>query len=128
MTYSIPPIVCIVEDETDILFLLRIIAQSSRIPCTVHVHQSGDTVLAFARKNRIALIMTDLNMQGITGFDIATQVKKDQPSCVVAIITAFATPENEQKAKEIGVRYFIPKPFRIEQIESMLHEVLQEHV
>lgn len=124
MTKSSSPIVCIVEDEMDILILLRVIVHSSRLACTISVHQSGADLLEFAKRNTISLIITDLNMFGMTGFDIASHIRISQPECVIAIVTAYATSENEKKAKELGIHYFIPKPFRIEDIESILHRVL----
>ena len=124
MAHTTPPIVCIVEDEMDILLLLRVIVRSSTIPCTISVHQSGYDLLSFAQNNTISLVITDLNMQGMNGFQIAEQMMAQQPSCVIAIITAYATPENEKMAEKIGVKYFIAKPFNLAEIETVLHEVL----
>lgn len=124
MTHRTPPIVCIVEDEMDILLLLRVIVQSSTIPCTVSVHQSGYDLLSFANDNTISLVITDLTMHDMDGLQIAEQMMERQPSCVIAIVTAYATQENKKRAKEVGVKYFIAKPFSLSEIEAVLHEVL----
>lgn len=124
MTHHTPPIVCIVEDEMDILLLLRVIVQSSTIPCTVSVHQSGYDLLSFANDNTISLVITDLTMHDMDGLQIAEQMMERQPSCVIAIVTAYATQENKKRAKEVGVKYFIAKPFSLSEIEAVLHEVL----
>lgn len=57
------------------------------------------------------LILTDIQMVGISGLEVVRRVRIKSPSTPVVVITAFGTVDNAVEAMKVGACDFIPKPF-----------------
>ncbi len=70
------------------------------------------------REEEFDLIYTDIKMPGMSGIELAEQIKAKQPWTPIVIITGFGTQENEQRAKACGVDAFLNKPLSLDMIET----------
>jgi CheY-like chemotaxis protein len=72
------------------------------------------------------LIITDLRMPKMDGFDFIEKIKRSDElkSIPVVVFSANATPENENKSMQLGALKFLKKPTPIESILSSIHEIL----
>lgn len=75
----------------------------------VAVAGSGDEALAAALKHRPDVALLDLQMPGLTGIEVAEQLKAQLPGCACLIVTSHGRPGYLRRALEIGVRGFLPK-------------------
>jgi len=75
----------------------------------------------------IVYIFSDINMPGMSGFELLEKVKADYPHIHVSMISAYGDSENYQKAKEIGAKEFFTKPIDFNNLREELHDVLGEN-
>lgn len=87
---------------------------------------SGADALAQIALRRVPLVITDYNMPGMNGLQLAAAVKETSPDTSVVMITAYATPELEKRAREQRVDYYLPKPFSLDRLEQIIRDVLQQ--
>ena len=93
----------------------------------VEMVSSGEEALARVRKEpkRFALVLTDHNMPGLSGLEVAQQLDAMDYRGKVMIVSAFVTLEMETAYRRAGVDRIVLKPFDIksfrEAVESTLH-------
>lgn len=122
----------VVDDEHDVETLFR-----QRFRREI---RSGKVELVFAFSGQEALeiikstnppdivyIFSDINMPGMSGFELLERVKSDYPHIHVSMISAYGDTENYQKAKEIGAKEFFTKPIDFKNLREELHDVLGEN-
>jgi two-component system, response regulator, stage 0 sporulation protein F len=119
----------LVEDEPDILIifhrLLRGWMELYNIPDDVVTVNSGYDALAYIALRPIPLVITDYNMPGMNGLQLAQAIKETSPDTTIVMITAYATPQLEAKAYKAGVDHFFPKPFPLDQLERIVRGVFE---
>ncbi|SRR5579883_118162 len=75
------------------------------------------------RKNNYDLILCDIQLQGESGWDLMTKLPRPIPAIAV---TALGTPSNIERSFQAGFRNHIIKPFRLNDLDSEIQEVLNE--
>lgn len=90
----------------------------------VVIVENGQKGLEAFKKQKIDLIITDLKMPVMDGYEFCQKVKKNNPSIPVVIFSGFINEEMKQKFKESKV-YYIKKPFKPEIFFETLHEICQ---
>lgn len=107
--------VLLVDDEVDAIELFR---QSFRREIRSGELQfrfttSGDEALALLAESDAAerfLLLSDINMPGMTGLDLLREVKQRWPSLVVIMISAYGDADNRRRAVDFGANHFVTKP------------------
>jgi two-component system cell cycle response regulator DivK len=86
----------------------------------------GRSALAMARKEHPDLIIMDLAMPGLDGWQAATQLKSDPKVADIPIIalTAFAMRGDEERAREAGCDGYLSKPCRPQTIREVVRRYL----
>ena len=69
------------------------------------------------------LIITDLNMPGMTGIDLIKELAKDESTTEFIIITGYASLDTAIEAVKAGAFDYIVKPFRIEELKVVIKNV-----
>jgi diguanylate cyclase len=103
------PVILIVDDQsTDV----RILSEAVRDLAEVHFATTGKMALEMARFCRPDLVLLDIQMPGMDGFEVCRAMKSDPKLCDAAIIfvTSHAQTDNELRALEYGGIDFIQKP------------------
>ena len=103
--------VLIVDDERASLDVLNGILKDT---CTVHVAKTGEAALKRAREEAPDLILLDIVMPDMSGFDVLAQLKepvmtRDIP---VIFITGLSAAEDEERGFFLGAVDYITKPFK----------------
>jgi chemotaxis protein histidine kinase CheA len=78
----------------------------------VDVAEDGARALQMARQLRYDLVITDLEMPELGGFDLIARLRKDErfKATPIVIITSRANPEHRRRARDLGVRALVAKP------------------
>lgn len=58
----------------------------------------------------LILILSDINMPGMTGLEMLPKVKAERPNVPVIMITAYGDDETKRRARELGAAGLLPKP------------------
>lgn len=118
------PAIILVEDEPDILIILHRLMRDLTGGYDIVTVNGGAEALAQIAMRRVPLLITDYNMPGMNGLQLTSAVKESSPSTRVVLITAYATPELEKRAREHRVDHYLPKPFPLDRLEQIVREVL----
>ena len=68
----------------------------------------------------VVLILSDINMPGMTGLELLRQVKKGTPDLPVMMITAYGDDETRAKAMQFGADDFLTKPLDFSSLKSQI--------
>lgn len=88
--------------------------------------ESGEKAIQLINKENYDLIITDLKMDKVDGFDIIDYVKQNSPSTEVIVITAYATIPTAVKAMKLGAYDYISKPMQKEEIVFTVNKALEK--
>ena len=86
----------------------------------------GPTALEMIRTGNYGLVLSDWNMQPMTGYDLLKHVRADERTrnLPFILVTAEAKTENVIAAKAAGVSNYIVKPFNAETLKDKIEKVL----
>jgi len=108
--------ILVVDDEKDIqpLFEQRFRKEIRNGKAEFVFAYSGEEALLLLEENKheAVLILSDINMPGMTGLELLKQIKVrfHSPPPVVMMITAYGDSDNYKRAMELGADDFITKP------------------
>jgi len=104
------PTLLLVDDEPTNLHVLRHTLQSNH---RLLFAKNGQIALDLARANRPDLILLDVMMPGLSGYEVCKTLKQDPQTAAIPVIfvTALAEAANEQQGLELGAVDYIAKPF-----------------
>jgi CheY-like chemotaxis protein len=111
----VKPLILVVDDEPDVELLFR---QQFRRDLkagrfTLEFAQSAPAALQCiddARDASLILILSDINMPGMSGLDLLPKAKAARPDVPVIMITAYGDAETKRKALENGAEGLFTKP------------------
>jgi DNA-binding NtrC family response regulator len=113
----------IVDDEPDMLVLLKMILKEKTAYEVVTTPNPVEAEQLF-REKPFQLVITDLSMPGMDGFELTGIIKKMDPLVPVIIITAYGSIESAVQSTQKGAFDFITKPFRKDQIIQSIEKAL----
>ena len=108
--------ILIVDDVVSNVLLLKILLTNEKFQvCTANC---GNACIEQAKKEKPDLILLDVMMPDISGFDTAVILKKDPETMDIPIIflTALNTPADLVKGFQVGANDFLTKPFNKEEL------------
>ena len=73
----------------------------------------------------LILILSDINMPGMTGLDMLPKVKAERPNVPVIMITAYADETTRKRATELGATGLLPKPIDFSLLRQEIDERLE---
>jgi signal transduction histidine kinase/CheY-like chemotaxis protein len=114
--------VLVVEDEEEVREILTNVLRSDGH--AVVACQDGDHALAALEGDGFDLVITDLGMPGLSGWDVARAVKELRPGTPVAMVTGWSEQIDPALAGSEGIDYLIAKPFRRQEIRVMVASAL----
>jgi two-component system cell cycle response regulator len=82
-------------------------------------------VCALHRKHRYDLIVLDLQMPGMDGFQVMDGLKTDESESYLPVIVLTAQPGHKLRALQAGAKDFISKPFDIVEVKTRIHNMLE---
>jgi DNA-binding NtrC family response regulator len=88
---------------------------------------SGREGLATFEQGDFQLVITDLKMPEMGGMELLDAVSRLGSRAVVMVITGYGTIESAIKAFKKGAYDFIPKPFKMEELEVIVKRALERH-
>ncbi|MBI5553088.1 MAG: sigma-54-dependent Fis family transcriptional regulator [Desulfobacterales bacterium] len=93
---------------------------------TVVCAQDGAAALQALAQAAFDLVMTDLRMQHVDGMQVLAEVKKQQPSAEVIVITGYATVNTAVEAMRAGAFFYVSKPYQIEDVRMLVQQALEK--
>jgi two-component system, OmpR family, alkaline phosphatase synthesis response regulator PhoP len=121
------PKILIVDDDPVIRNLLeQILEPFQEHGVELMTAENGVVALEAVRRERPDIIFLDVMMPKLNGFEVCKIVKNDNEikDSYIIMLTAKGQEVDKQKAKDVGVDYYITKPFNISELIGKVDEVL----
>ena len=83
----------------------------------------GQQAIELLKRQGYMLVIADSNMPSISGFSLLKYIKEKYPETKVAIMSLRDSESTQGFAARGGADYYLPKPFKTEDIEALLKEV-----
>lgn len=121
--------ILVVDDERDVqaLFQQRFRKEIKNGDMYFEFAFSGEEALAYMKrnKNEAILILSDINMPGMSGLELLENIRKEfqKPVPIVMMITAYGDEENYKIAKRLGADDFVTKPVDFKMLKEKLIKV-----
>ncbi len=115
--------ILIVDDDTSLRRVLEYNLQEEGYE--VLAAASGEEGLRLFAAHSPALVITDLKMPGISGFQLLETVKKQSPETLVIVITAFGAIETAVEAMKLGAYDYITKPFNRDALKLVVRKAVE---
>ncbi|EPR41230.1 two component transcriptional regulator, winged helix family [Desulfovibrio sp. X2] len=117
--------ILVVEDDEDIRQLLRYTLESAGY--TVVEAEEGEDALGKARRHRPVLILLDLMLPGMDGFEICRELKKNPETAKTPVVMLTARGEEVDRivGLELGAEDYVVKPFSPREILLRLKNILR---
>ena len=116
--------VLVVDDEDNILFIVRRALARLHEACEVQTAANGQEALKLAREALFDLVVTDLRMPEMDGIALTEALKQEDDSPVVIWMTAYHCNAQEDEMKRLGVCCCLDKPIEIGEIRRVVSEAL----
>jgi diguanylate cyclase (GGDEF)-like protein len=115
--------ILVVDDDKDVRDSIREAIRHAGYACRAVA--SGDEALKFLKENDVDLVISDIRMPGLDGFELTEIVKKKYDADVI-IITGYGKDFQYEEAIEKGASEFILKPIKLQELVVRLKRVLRE--
>jgi PAS domain S-box-containing protein len=116
--------ILIVDDQQSNVSLLEELlseAGYARVASTLDPHE----VCVLHRKNRYDLILLDLQMPGMDGFQVMEGLKTNDADGYLPVLVLTAQPGHKLRALQAGAKDFISKPFDLVEVRTRIHNMLE---
>ena len=114
--------IILIEDKADMRDML---AEALRLEgCEVTTAQDGRSGVELAKAVRPDVVISDLGLPDIDGYEVARELRSDMSfaSCRLIALSGFAQPEDVRRAKEAGFDAHLPKPLRMDDLRRLLND------
>jgi DNA-binding response OmpR family regulator len=118
------PLVLVAEDDEDILELVVFDLEDEGYE--VVTARDGEAAVALALERRPDLILLDVAMPGLDGYEVTRRLRADEAtrSTPVVLLTARAQVRDVILGFEAGANDYVTKPFRPDELRTRLHAAL----
>ena len=116
--------VLIVDDhETDVLLLEGMLRGAGYVSITSTMNPGE--VCELHRKNHYDLILLDLQMPGMDGFQVMESLKENESDDYLPVLAVTAQPAHKLRALQVGAKDFVSKPFDLAEVLMRVHNMLE---
>ncbi len=119
------PTVLIVDDDDLVRETLRFVLED--VGYEVCSASQAIDALAVLEREPIDIVLSDIFMPGMNGFDLLKQIRQRAPQVPVILITGFGNVEMARQALQEGASDFITKPYNISEIPILIERNLTRH-
>jgi DNA-binding response OmpR family regulator len=113
--------VLLVDDHPKLANVVRIALRLAGFEVTTA--SSGQEGLEFVRANHFDVMLLDIRMPDMNGFEVLREIRRFSRTPVIA---SSATLEYSTRALESGANAFLPKPFKIDQLTELINKLAND--
>jgi FixJ family two-component response regulator len=115
-------LIAIIDDDASIRAGVSSLLRSAGYK--VELYESSEQFLEHSMTPALAVVVTDIQMSGMSGLELQDVLRSAQPSLPVLIMTAFPEPSLRSRAMANGAVCFLSKPFNAEELLGCIERVL----
>jgi DNA-binding response OmpR family regulator len=115
--------ILIVEDDPHILLGLEEVLKSDGFD--VEICNRGDAALAAVAKHRPELVVLDVMLPGLSGYDICKQLRAKKVATPILLLTAKGQEIDKVVGLDLGADDYVAKPFGVRELLARIHALLR---
>ena len=115
--------VLVVDDQIELGQMMG--AMLEREGHEVLIVTSGPAALEAVEQRVPDLVLTDLGMPGMSGLDLADELRARWPDLPVALVTGWGSTVDQERTRQAGIVQVLGKPFRMADVRGLLARVLR---
>ena len=115
--------ILIVDDYPDQLWLFDSYL-TAFFNCQVYKSENGEDAIAKVKSNNFDLVLLDIKMPGISGFDVMREIKTKEQTPDILVITAWDSIQIAKEAIRQGALDYIPKPIDLKNLRLRVKNIL----
>jgi CheY-like chemotaxis protein len=115
--------VLVVDDEPVVSDAIRLVGHAG---FEVTAVPDAETALAHPALAGCRLVICDLMLPGLSGFDALQTMRLRRPELPIVMTTGYATPEQEERVLAAGASAFLPKPFDDSELLTLVRHALSQ--
>jgi CheY-like chemotaxis protein len=115
--------ILVIDDETSIAQLLE--DALSGVGHSVEIAVSGREGVEMATMSEFDLVLTDLGMPDISGWEVAATIRRHRPDVPIVLVTGWGTTLSKEEVERSGVCAVVHKPFEIQELLDTTDKVLR---
>ena len=116
------PHILIVEDEPTMSWALA--EGLTEDGFTIDTFRSAEDAWVWLQNGKSDLVISDLQLPGMSGIDLARRLQKGRHAQPVIIVTAYGTPQALAQMRRAGVADCFPKPFPLDMLRRSVRRAL----
>lgn len=116
--------ILVVDDHFEMLEFLRSMLQVSNKDHQVLAVPSAEEALLELRLTNFDLLISDVRLPGMSGFDLVRRARRLRPDIPVVMITAYSTEQGRAEADELGILRYFEKPLDTDGVLTVVHRAL----
>jgi DNA-binding response OmpR family regulator len=120
-----PPLIAVLDDEADILELLKVNLQKAGL--RFQGFQEADGLFRYLEREKPDLILLDLMLPDTDGLEVCRHIRKSENLAGIPIIMLTARGDESDKVVglELGADDYVTKPFSVKELVARIHAVLR---
>lgn len=118
--------VLIVDDEESLLLTIQAGFDGYKEKFEVVTARNGKEAVKVLESMPISLVVTDLKMPEMDGFELLGYLKNESPQIPAIVMTAFGTPEIETRLSQTGMIRMLEKPVDFEELTQLIISLLDQ--
>jgi len=118
--------VLIVDDEKSLLLSIRAGFEAYKDRFQLFTAEDGKKAVKILESNAIDLVVTDIRMPEMDGFELLVYMNTRYPSIPVLVMSAYGTREIQGKFESIGIIGFLDKPVDFDDLVKSIEEGLKQ--
>ncbi len=118
------PVICVVDDDTDVLGSLRFLLETDGFE--VKTFRSATALLNGDAVNGVDCFVIDYKMPAMSGIDLANRLRSRHAGTPIILITGYPDETIEEKAAAAGIRHVLLKPHLDESLLSRIRGAIRD--
>jgi CheY-like chemotaxis protein/predicted regulator of Ras-like GTPase activity (Roadblock/LC7/MglB family) len=120
--------ILVVDDEPSVLFALSESLSDKRRGVRVATAANGIEAVAVLESEPVDLVLTDLRMPDMDGFELLTFLRRNHAALPVILMTALGSADTSARLATAGSFECLPKPFNLPDLKRKIAEMLAQRV
>ena len=112
--------ILIIDDSATNVFLLQTLLEEQGY--TVLFTYNGQEAIKYLDEQKFDLLLLDIMMPGVDGYDILEKLSTDQSNTPVIMVTAKDDSDSEKKARDMGATDYVTKPVNFEKLIKLVQK------
>ena len=117
--------ILLVDDDRNLVTTLSHGLRKAMVKAiSVAVCLSAPEALSMLATQRFDVVISDLNMPGVSGFELLNKIRQEHREMILVLITAYGTDALEDEVLRLGIGY-VTKPFEPTHLVQIIHDLIR---